>query len=166
MPNGADKNFIRLCFAIEGFRIRYNAWPTAIRLREGVITNLRHILGPEAFARVKAKLRLVPDEAFMVAVDEAGHAYDYEKQGIPEQEPDIHARDWLGVEALDEFRYDHDFAAALHVAAQPNYLGNPSVVETGYLVELWNNAFLRWEREDFGPEYLGKGGGRGVRTCC
>ena len=121
MPNGADKNFVRLCGTIDGFRVLYHAWPTAVRLREGVIKNLRHILGPEAFAKVKAKLRLVPDEAFMVAVDEAGHAYDYEQLGFPEQQPDIHARDWLGVDALDEFRYDHAMEAALPRAPVGGY---------------------------------------------
>ena len=30
MPNGADKNFVRLCAALNGFRLRYGKWPTRV----------------------------------------------------------------------------------------------------------------------------------------
>lgn len=36
-----------------------------------------------------------------------------------------------------------DFAAAIHLASQPGYLGNPAVVD-GILVDLWNKTFSRW----------------------
>ena len=40
MPNGIDKNWYRMCAAINGFRSRYSEWPTKIRLPEGAIQML------------------------------------------------------------------------------------------------------------------------------
>ena len=129
MANGADRNFIRLCATIDGFRIRYKAWPTAVRLRAGVLADLRdHVLGPVAFAKVEAKLRLIPDDADMVAEDGTGCTYKYEGNCFPDQVLDIPARDWLGVEALEEVRYDRAMEAAILRAAQPNYLGDLTVI--------------------------------------
>jgi hypothetical protein len=156
MPNGADKNFVRLCCAIDGFRIRYKAWPTAVRLRAGIIADLRdHVLGVEAFAKVEAKVRLIPDEALMIAEDVTGRAYDYEKNGPPSQEPDIRAQDWLGVEALESVRYDHATEAAVHLMTQPNYLGDPNVIAR-VLGELWNSVFKRWNAGVTNPATAGK----------
>jgi len=36
-----------------------------------------------------------------------------------------------------------NFAAAVHLATQPGYLGNPTVVNE-ILVNLWNTTFTRW----------------------
>jgi hypothetical protein len=144
MPNGADKNFIRLCAAIDGFRICYKAWPKAIRLPEGAIADLRdHVLGPQAFAKVEAKVRLIPDNAFMVAEDGTGRTYEYGEMAFPDQEPDVCTRDWLGVEPLEGVNIDHAMEAALHLAAQPNYLGDPAVID-GVLTGLWKTVFQRW----------------------
>jgi hypothetical protein len=78
----------------------------------------------------------------MIAEDGTGHTYNLEEQGYPSQEPDIRARDWLGVEAFEAVRYDRDMEAAVHLMSQPNYLGSPDVRER-VLVELWNGSFTR-----------------------
>jgi len=96
MPNGDDKNWIRLCAALDGFFARYGKWPTRVRVFPGALEDLRtHVLGPEAFAVVSRKVRLVPDEASMLAEDDEGHAYDYGKEGFPRQRPDPSAREWF-----------------------------------------------------------------------
>jgi hypothetical protein len=144
MPNGGDKNYIRLCAAIEGFRVNYNAWPTAVRVRADMIADLRdHVLGPEAFAKVEAKLRIIPEDgAFMIAEDGTGRTYDYGEKGFPDQEPDIRAGNWLGVGPLEWVGIDKSMEAALTVTASPNYLGNPTVIDS-VLIELWKTVFNR-----------------------
>ncbi len=100
MPNGDDKNWVRLCAAINGFRSRYHAWPTQIRLLPGCLEDLRgHLFSSEAFAKVEEKLIFIPDAAVgMAAEDESGRKYDYGHEGFPKQPPDVHAVVWLGVE--------------------------------------------------------------------
>ena len=103
MPNGGDRNFIRLCAAINGFRLRYGVWPTAVRLYPNSIENLRdHVLGPEAFKKVEDKISFIPDKAPFVAEDDKGHSYSYGIEGFPKGTPDIEAGDWLGVRPLPE----------------------------------------------------------------
>jgi hypothetical protein len=48
MPNGASKNWICLCGAIDGSRSRYNKWPTKVRLYPDINANIHEILGPNA----------------------------------------------------------------------------------------------------------------------
>jgi len=73
MPNGGDKNFVRLCAAIDGFRARYKAWPTAVRLFPTALIDLRDdVLGADAFEKLQSKIQLVPDEAGMIAEDGTG----------------------------------------------------------------------------------------------
>jgi hypothetical protein len=98
MPNGYDKNWVRLCAALDGFFVRYGRWPTRVRLFPGALENLRtDVLDPDAFATVTSKVELVPDEASMLAEDDEGRAYDYGKEGFPPRSPDLPAREWLGV---------------------------------------------------------------------
>jgi len=59
MPNGGDKNFIRLCGAIEGFRVRFGTWPTAVRLFPPMIADLRdHVLGRRRLPSSKRRFHL------------------------------------------------------------------------------------------------------------
>lgn len=98
MPNGDDKNWIRLCAAIDGFRARYGAWPTRVRLFSACVENLRNdLFSPEAYARLTTRLEFVADDASMVAEDDSGRSYDYSMQGFSKSPPDIPAQQWLGV---------------------------------------------------------------------
>lgn len=99
MPNGTDKNYVRLCGAIDGFRVRYGTWPTIARLWPGCIADLRHCLSPEGFLRLRAKLHLVESEGATIAVeDKQGRSYDYGSEGFPKVDPDICAEEWIGAE--------------------------------------------------------------------
>ena len=98
MPNGDDRDWIRLCAAIDGFRSVHGAWPTRVRARHGFIQGLRdHLFSPDAYARLTSRIELVPDEASIVAEDGSGRSYDYGRQGFPETPPDIAAAHWLEV---------------------------------------------------------------------
>jgi hypothetical protein len=103
MPNGGDKNWIRLCAAIDGFRLRYDRWPSRIRLNPYSLEDLRyHILPIVEFARIEKQLKFISDEkAGMIAEDDTGAAYDYGNEGFPETRPDPDAREWLGDPGLN-----------------------------------------------------------------
>lgn len=99
MPNGYDKNWVRLCAAINGFRLRHGRWPTRVRMRPLVLEDLReNVFSRRTFAKIEAKLELIADDALMVAEDDTGAHYDYEKEGFPAKRPHPSAADWLGVE--------------------------------------------------------------------
>jgi hypothetical protein len=99
MPNGSDKNYVRLCGAVDGFRVRYGRWPTTARLWPGCIDSLRHCLSEEGFARLSERLRLMEEQGATVMVeDEEGRSYDYGSLGFPPVAPDIFASDWIGAE--------------------------------------------------------------------
>ena len=98
MPNGYDRNWIRLCAAIDGFRSRYNRWPTRIRLFPGILSNLQErVFTPKTFQKIEERIQFVPDEAPIVAEDDQGAQYSYGDEGFSRTEPDVDARTWLGV---------------------------------------------------------------------
>ncbi|RLA94571.1 MAG: hypothetical protein DRG25_02205 [Deltaproteobacteria bacterium] len=103
MLNGADRNWMRLCAAIDGFRTLYGKWPTRIRLFPDIIEDLKQVLGSESFSILESKLQLIADNASIVAEDEEGQQFSYGDDKFPEKLPDIRARDWLGIESLPEF---------------------------------------------------------------
>ncbi len=98
MPNGHDKNWVRLCGAIDGFRARYGRWPTRVRIFPASLADIRdNVLTPEDYARIVAKVTLVADEAEMVAEDDMGGSYNYGQEGFPSKRPTPQAAEWLGV---------------------------------------------------------------------
>jgi hypothetical protein len=99
MPNGHDKNWIRLLGAIDGFRVRYGAWPTRVRIFPASLSNIRdHLFSAGLYAKLTQKVQLIADEAPFVAEDDAGNSYSYGAEGFPAKRPNPSARDWLGVE--------------------------------------------------------------------
>ncbi len=97
MPNGEEKNWIRLCGAIDGFRSRYKNWPTRIRLGSSYLNDIRSILKPDDYIKLQNRLDIVVDNVHIIAEDDSGRKYDYEKEGFAETKPDVKAKDWLGI---------------------------------------------------------------------
>ena len=98
MPNGYDKNWVRLCAAIDGFYIRHGRWPTRVRMYPVSLQDLReHVLTRADFAKIEAKLKFIADETGMTAEDDTGANYDYAQDGFPESRPKPDAAEWLGV---------------------------------------------------------------------
>ncbi len=97
MPNGENKNWVRLCGAIDGFRVRYNQWPTRVRLGLVYFEDIKSLFNLHAFNKLQDKLQFVIDDAHIVAEDNAGQSYDYSIEGFPKLKPPIRARDWLGI---------------------------------------------------------------------
>ena len=104
MPNGHDKNWIRLCAAVDGFRVRYGRWPTRVRMRPGMMANIRdYLFTPEDYAKITAKVSLVPaDGAGMIAEGDSDARYNYGQEGFPEESPTPSAYEWFGVEPRPE----------------------------------------------------------------
>jgi hypothetical protein len=105
MPNGIEKNWFRMCAAIDGFRARYVSWPTKIHLFEGALDDL---FKEETLHTVEQKIDLIYDGLPYVAEDEQGRCYNYAEDGFSAEPPDIPAYEWLDVEpdskAVQEYR--------------------------------------------------------------
>jgi hypothetical protein len=99
MPNGIDKNWYRMCAAINGFRARYGSWPTKIHLPENAI---QYLFMEDTLASLQKKLTLVYDGSTYIAEDDLGKRYNLGQEGFPGVPPDIQAREWLNIEPDSE----------------------------------------------------------------
>jgi hypothetical protein len=95
MPNGIDKNWYRMCSAINSFRVRFGHWPTRIRLSEGALENL---FSQESYRVLLSKLEFIFDGSAFIAEDDQGRSHNYAQDGFVKGELEITAQDWLGVE--------------------------------------------------------------------
>jgi hypothetical protein len=102
MPNGHDKNWIRLCAAIDGFRHRFGRWPTRVRMLEPCLTDLRDMFTAQDFEIISKNLKLIADEGSMIAEDDTGASYNYGQEGFPNEHPSPSAEQWLGVQPKPE----------------------------------------------------------------
>ena len=87
MPNGDDKNWVRLCIAVEGFRARYQKWPETALLSKGLAENIKRMFKPLDYEAVLTKLEIVEvEDAYHIElVDKAGNSFKYGKNGISSQ---------------------------------------------------------------------------------
>ena len=96
MPNGHDRNLVRLLLAVEGFRARYRRWPQRIRFREGYIDELQKLLTEEGFRNLTSKLELVADDVDGIfAEDDLGGLFSYGQALSSDGKSDLPAREWL-----------------------------------------------------------------------
>jgi hypothetical protein len=102
VPNGDDNNWVRVCAAIDGFRVRYGRWPKRVRIMPiSYIDLISHVLTPQGYALVSSYVELVPEEeAEMIAEDEGGNEYSYGKQGFLKREAEPATREWFGTAVL------------------------------------------------------------------
>ena len=97
MPNGHDRNWFRLCGAVDGFFVRFGHWPTRVRLSPGYVSDLQGLFTPEDWDSILSKVDFVSEEAPIVAEDDAGNAYSYGQEGFPDERPTPDAWTWFGV---------------------------------------------------------------------
>jgi hypothetical protein len=99
MPNGYDKNWVRICAAIDGFKVRFGHWPAKVLLPGAILNDLEHyMLTSASMAKIREKVSLVIQDVPIVAQDEFGNQYSYGEEGFPERRAKVDARKWLGVE--------------------------------------------------------------------
>lgn len=100
MPNGDDKNWVRVCAAVDGFRGRYGRWPTAVRMPPACFADLvGHILTPVGFALVSSVVAFASEDDLsertdIIAVGESGAAFRYGEEG--DREPDPRTLEYFG----------------------------------------------------------------------
>ena len=98
MPNGATKNWTRLCVTIDGFRACHKSWPSRIHIGKIEYSSLKEVFLPETFNLLERKLEFfIEQELGMSAVDGRGRKFDYGESGFPSTSPGISASEWLGV---------------------------------------------------------------------
>ena len=97
MPNGDDKNWVRLCIAVEGFRARYQKWPETALLSKGTAEDIKRLFKPLTYEAVLMKLEIVEveDARHIEVVDKVGNSFKYGEEW--DFEPDVDASSWLGV---------------------------------------------------------------------
>jgi len=97
MPNGYDKNRVRFCGTIDGFRIRYGRWPRRVRMYSASLSDIRDLFTLEDYAQIVEKVALIAEEVPMIAEDDFGGTYNYGLEGFPDERPVPRATEWLGV---------------------------------------------------------------------
>ncbi len=96
MPNGHDKNWVRLRAAIDGFYLRHVRWPDRVRVRPAVIANLRtELFSEEAFSKFVARLVMVPDEQGTIIVEDDAGPYNCGTDGFAPGRPSFDVAGWL-----------------------------------------------------------------------
>jgi hypothetical protein len=92
--NGDEKNWVRLCLTVDGFRARYGRWPTEVHLQPAYFGDVvGHILSPAGYALVSRRFRIVcdqdlPEDVTFVAVGNSNEKFRYgeEDSTLPESE--------------------------------------------------------------------------------
>lgn len=97
MPNGYDKNWIRLGGAIDGFCVRFGHWPTKIRLPEGILNDIKNLFTEASFKKIEDKLEFIIEDMTIVAEDLKKNRYCYGDEGFPKERPEISWEQWLEV---------------------------------------------------------------------
>jgi hypothetical protein len=101
MPNGDDKNLMRLYEVVDGFRRRFGRWPTTIRLpqfeRENLLEGVLTEVGRDTLL---ARLDFVTDEERFCAEDASGARYAYLSRAARPNDGEPSAAEWLGVDSL------------------------------------------------------------------
>jgi hypothetical protein len=97
MPNGHDKNWNRLCAAIDGFRSHYGRWPSRVRMWTISLRDFDFLFTPAELAQITSKVALVADDkAAFIAEDDLGGSFNYDGDK-PKRLRKIRAAEWLGV---------------------------------------------------------------------
>ena len=109
MPNGVDRRFVRFVSCIETFKLKFNAWPTKMRLDPSFINESKEVMDLEDQKKLTHKITLIPDESnpydgLYIAEDDEGNAVDLMQSG--HGFGDVDALRWLDIKWPD---YGPDF---------------------------------------------------------
>jgi hypothetical protein len=106
MPNGYDRNWLRLAYVLEGFFAAHGHWPSRVRVQPLSLENLRNDLFTAAsWEQITARIQFIPDESVgMVAEDVQGNAFNFGQRIDRKEAPSV--EDWLGVQPDVPHEYD------------------------------------------------------------
>lgn len=77
MPNGIDKNLIRLRMAVDRFRELFGHWPDRVVLHQLSLDDIRRLVTAEFMAAMEEKIEFVAGDAGFRCEDDEGRWYDY-----------------------------------------------------------------------------------------
>ncbi len=101
MPNGHDKNFVRLAVTVAGFREKFGRWPEQVHIMRVCFEDLEGLFTPDDYAALMKTARLMPsdsDEFTFRAEDASGNRFDYGDRAAGDSQEEAYA--WLGVEPV------------------------------------------------------------------
>jgi hypothetical protein len=103
MPNGVDKNLVRLAIACASFRQQHDAWPTQARVAPIVMWEYGQLLDAENFERLCSRLRFrVTSHAHIaVGTSKAHLVYETTEHDVGPRLIDD-AWNWLSVQIRSE----------------------------------------------------------------
>jgi hypothetical protein len=106
MPNGIDKNIVRLSVTVGVYRARFKQWPTHARFEPIVLWDFAQILDSESFARLASLMELRTQKGGISVGGVPGTQQydDVEWELVPAGAQD-EARRWLGVEPRPDLRH-------------------------------------------------------------
>ena len=98
MPNGYDRNWVRLLIILGRFRAKYGSWPSKILLSKSMLDNLKNDLFTlEAFAKLEEKLEFIVNDDGFGAEDNSGNFISYNESPDSGDKQNINPYEWLGV---------------------------------------------------------------------
>jgi hypothetical protein len=107
MPNGSDKNWIRLRVTANGFFCRHGQWPSEIYVPEDCYRNFEEALFmPETWAKVQAKIRVIPSDLLFVATNKQGGRFTYGERSGTGYELGQDFEEWIGLRPDHPHAYD------------------------------------------------------------
>jgi hypothetical protein len=105
MPNGIDKNFVRLGMACSAFRAKHGVWPTEARVAPPVLWDYGQLFDLENFERLCSRLRLRTTNRAHIAVGNANAHLVYGKIEGLDTSLTEEAFAWLGVRVRPELEH-------------------------------------------------------------
>ena len=107
MPNGDDKNLVRLAICIAAYRKRFGTWPTHARFEAGYLWSIAHIVGPFGFERLADLMELRTERrrdgegGISVGGREGVQRYELVNHDRVSEDSLREARDWLRLDRVD-----------------------------------------------------------------
>ena len=99
MPNGDDKNFVRLRYACSAFRAKYGEWPVEARMHPGILWDLARLFEHDDFVALGTRVRLRTRDEMTLSVGSHRGVMDYAdvKHELVSEEQMLLVDTWLGV---------------------------------------------------------------------
>ncbi|MEQ9569150.1 MAG: hypothetical protein RLN75_03080 [Longimicrobiales bacterium] len=108
MPNGIDKNLVRLCYAVDIFRQYFGRWPERVVVPPITLADIRSLLSSDQWDAIAARINLIEGEGTFRVQDDDGNWFQLGDgtSSRGEVEPPVHeeadqvrsAREWLGLD--------------------------------------------------------------------
>jgi hypothetical protein len=76
---------------------RYCEFPKRVRVPKFFPDELKSVTTKKEFKKLASKIELVADNSKYIAEGDNDKAFNYEREGIGDLQPDITAQEWIGI---------------------------------------------------------------------